>query len=82
MHRNMKPWNSWIIYISWFYYADEAMMTNQLDTVTNIDCKFAPHSNKEKHKEDRTQPYFNCTQGFQGKALLESYEFTLVWTLN
>jgi hypothetical protein len=37
----MKSWNSWITYLSWFYFADEALMTNQLDKVGNITCEGA-----------------------------------------
>ncbi len=32
-------WLSWIQYISWFHYANEALTINQWDGVTDIDCE-------------------------------------------
>jgi len=35
---SLKYWNKWCQYLSWFWYADEAMMTHQLDYIKIEEC--------------------------------------------
>ncbi len=40
--RSGKKWLSWIKYISWFYYANEAAIINQWEDVNNLPCTNLP----------------------------------------
>lgn len=36
--RSIPPYLTWISYLSWFRYAEEALMINQWEGVENINC--------------------------------------------
>ncbi len=38
LFRSGQKWLTWIKYISWFYYANEAAIVNQWTDVTNLPC--------------------------------------------
>lgn len=37
-HRSIPSYLTWISYLSWFRYAEEALMINQWEGVENINC--------------------------------------------